>query len=133
MVLALVAAAEAGAGDEVPVGAVLRDSRGRYLAQEGNAPRAGEDPLGHAEMRVLAKAGNRLGTYRLTGASLTVTLDPCPMCLGAAAWARLGAIDSAAHRDKPNPSPPPVLQPPGPWSQASEKLLRFFFESRRQG
>lgn len=78
-------AAEAG---EVPVGAVLtRD--GRVVARAGNAPRRLSDPTAHAEMRVIRDAAATLGAERLEGCDLWVTLEPCAMCAGAIAHARI--------------------------------------------
>ncbi len=63
--VALAAAAGSGAGDEIPVGAVLVDNWGRILAQTGNGPIAAHDPLGHAEIIAMSKASRRLANYRL--------------------------------------------------------------------
>lgn len=92
MILALVAAGSAGERQEVPVGAVLRDAAGRFLAECGNNRIAAMDPTGHAEMHALRQGATRVGNYRLGGASLAVTLEPCPMCLAALAMARVANI-----------------------------------------
>lgn len=76
---------------EVPVGAVLV-REGRLIAEERNRPIAEHDPTGHAEIRLLRKAGRVLGNYRLTGTTLYVTLEPCPMCAGAMVHARVGRV-----------------------------------------
>ncbi|MEO5347525.1 MAG: nucleoside deaminase [Magnetococcus sp. YQC-9] len=122
--LALVLAAEAGAGDEVPVGALLNDALGRPVAGCGNVCLAGFDPVGHAEMRALRQAAGRVGNYRLTEASLQVSLEPCPLCREALALARVGKVEFAAHRL-------PQRGEKGTLAQASSALLRFFFRARR--
>jgi len=85
---------------EVPVGAaVVRD--GAVLARAHNAPIGLADPTAHAEILALREAGRTLGNYRLAGATLYVTVEPCPMCCGAALHARVarvvyGALDPKA-------------------------------------
>jgi tRNA(adenine34) deaminase len=76
---------------EVPVGAVvvLGDVT---LARGGNASVAEQDPTGHAEVRCLRAAGAAAGNYRLPGATLYVTVEPCVMCIGAALHARVGRV-----------------------------------------
>ncbi|TMA48150.1 MAG: nucleoside deaminase [Deltaproteobacteria bacterium] len=81
----------AGAQGEVPIGAVLaRD--GVLLARAGNASIAEADPTGHAEVRVLRSAARVAGNYRLPGAVLYVTVEPCVMCMGAALQARIARV-----------------------------------------
>ena len=88
MTAALAAAAEAGERGEVPVGAVVvRDDR--MLASAGNASIAEHDPAGHAEVVALRAAARVARNYRLTGATLYVTVEPCLMCVGAALHARV--------------------------------------------
>ena len=88
MTAALAAAAEAGGRGEVPVGAVVvRDDR--LLATAGNASIAAHDPAGHAEVVALRAAARDVANYRLTGATLYVTVEPCLMCVGAALHARV--------------------------------------------
>lgn len=96
---ALDAAADAARAGEVPVGAVLvwRDA---IVAVAGNAPRALCDPTAHAEMRVIRDAAARLGRDRLEGADLWVTLEPCAMCAGAVAHARIARLYYAAGDPK---------------------------------
>lgn len=79
-------AAEAG---EVPVGAVIADAAGNILAQAQNRRERDEDPTAHAEVLALRQAGELTGSWRLTGCTLAVTLEPCPMCAGAMVNARL--------------------------------------------
>lgn len=83
------AAAERG---ETPVGAVLTDPQGCVLAADGNRVRALKDPTAHAEILVLRRGAELLGRERLTGCTLTVTLEPCPMCAGAIAHARVARL-----------------------------------------
>jgi len=80
------AAAERG---ETPVGAVLTAPDGTVLAADGNRVRELADPTAHAEMLVLRRAAALLGSERLSDCDLTVTLEPCPMCAGALAHARI--------------------------------------------
>lgn len=77
---------------EVPVGAVLVDGNGIQVAADHNRREELADPTAHAEMLVLSAAARAAGDWRLTGHTLYVTLEPCPMCAGAAVAARLGAL-----------------------------------------
>jgi len=91
MRVALDEAQAAGARGEVPIGAlVVRDEE--LLASAGNASVAEHDPSGHAEVRALRAAGARIRNYRLPGAVLYVTVEPCVMCIGAALHARLARV-----------------------------------------
>ena len=88
---ALELAACAAAEGEVPVGAlVVRD--GEVLGEGWNRPIAAHDPTAHAEIQALREAAARIGNYRLTGAELYVTLEPCPMCAGAVVHARIARV-----------------------------------------
>jgi tRNA(adenine34) deaminase len=100
MAQALVLARSAYDAGEVPVGAVLVDAAGVVLAAAANAPIATHDPTAHAEILVLRAAGRALGNYRLPGCTLYVTLEPCPMCVGALVHARIGRIVYAAADPK---------------------------------
>jgi tRNA(adenine34) deaminase len=84
-------ATAAGARGEVPIGAVvvLGDQQ---LAGAGNASVAEHDPTGHAEVRVLRAAARAAGNYRLSEATLYVTIEPCVMCMGAALQARVARL-----------------------------------------
>ena len=88
---ALDAAREAGVAGEVPVGAALMLD-GAIVAVAANAPRALHDPTAHAEMRAIRLAAERLGRDRLDGCDLWVTLEPCAMCAGAIAHARIARL-----------------------------------------
>jgi tRNA(adenine34) deaminase len=100
MLLALAQAEEAAARDEAPVGAaIVRD--GRVLAVARNEREALRDPTAHAEMIAITQAAAALGSWRLDGCTLYVTLEPCPMCAGAIVQARIphvvyGAADPKA-------------------------------------
>src|SRR5260370_3119140 len=98
---------------EVPVGAaVVRD--GAVLAHAHNAPIGLADPTAHAEIIALREAGRRLGNHRLPGATLYGTVEPCPMCCGAALHAPVPRVVAGALRPTPRPvaSLPPLLHPP---------------------
>ncbi len=92
MRLALNAAREAADGGDVPVGAVLLDTDGEVVLVDRNRREEFSDPTAHAEMLVLSRRARDLGDWRLNGHTLVVTLEPCPMCAGAAVWARLDRI-----------------------------------------
>ncbi len=99
MPLALAEAEAAGARGEVPVGAVIvRD--GEVLARAGNRMRELRDPTAHAEMLAIRAACAALGSERLTGCDLWVTLEPCPACAGAIAAARLSRLYYGASDPK---------------------------------
>ncbi len=80
------------AAGEVPVGAVVVDAQGEIIGAGHNAPLASCDPSGHAEVRALREAGQRLGNYRLEGCTLFVTLEPCMMCAGTMVHARIARL-----------------------------------------
>ena len=85
---ALKLARTASSSDEVPVGAVIV-SGGRIVAAAGNSPIGSNDPTAHAEINAIRQASAALGNYRLEGADLYCTLEPCPMCAGAIVHARI--------------------------------------------
>ena len=143
MALALDEAHGAAARGEVPVGAVVTDAAGQVIARAGNRTRELADPTAHAEMLAIRAACAALGSERLIGCTLTVTLEPCAMCAAAIAAARLervvyGASDpksggvehgarvfshSQAHHR------PEVVA--GVAEAESAKLLKDFFAGRR--
>jgi tRNA(adenine34) deaminase len=92
MRMALEEADRAAAEGEVPVGCVVVDAAGRVLARARNAREAFADPTAHAEMIALREAAARLLTWRLEGATIYVTLEPCAMCAGALVHARVGRV-----------------------------------------
>ena len=86
-------------GEDVPVGAVVLGPDGEILAESANRCEALTDPTAHAEIVVLRAAALARGDIRLTGCSLIVTLEPCPMCAGAAQWARVDRVVFGAWSD----------------------------------
>lgn len=133
------AAAESG---EVPVGAVVMRG-GELIASAHNAMREGHDPTAHAEIIAIRSAGAFLGTSRLDGCDLWVTLEPCAMCAGAIALARVRRLYFAA----PDPKGGAVLNGPRLFGQPTchhapdvytgigeleaAGMLRHFFRERR--
>lgn len=89
---ALAEARAAAARGETPVGAVLSAPDGQVLAADGNRVRELGDPTAHAEILVIRTACGLVGSERLTGCGLTVTLEPCPMCAGAISFARIARL-----------------------------------------
>ena len=115
---------------EVPVGAVvvLNDA----VAGEGwNRPIAACDPTAHAEIQALRAAAAKLGNYRLTGATLYVTLEPCDMCLGAMFHARIARVVYGAQDPKKLVLKNNVVLEGGVLAQECGALLTGFFASRR--
>lgn len=99
MAEALALARDAGFRGEVPVGAlVVRD--GTIVGRGGNAPISHADPTAHAEIAALRDAARNVGNYRLPGCDLYVTLEPCAMCAGAMAMARVARLVFAAEDAK---------------------------------
>lgn len=101
MVRAAIAAAEGADPRDVPVGAVVFDADGRELARATNAREALGDPTAHAEILALRAAAAVHGDgWRLEGATLAVTLEPCTMCAGALVLARVGKVVFGAWEPK---------------------------------
>ncbi len=139
---ALDLARRAGDAGEVPVGAVITQA-GAVIATSGNAMRATADPTAHAEMVAIRAAAAALGTSRLDGCDLWVTLEPCAMCAGAIVQARIGRLYYAA----PDPKGGAVAHGPrlfghptchhrpevygGIGEAEAAALLRDFFAARR--
>jgi tRNA(adenine34) deaminase len=96
---ALALAREAATLDEVPVGAVVVVD-GEIVGRGFNQPIGRHDPTAHAEIMALRAAAARLGNYRLPGATLYVTLEPCAMCAGAMMHARIGRVVFGARDPK---------------------------------
>ncbi len=141
MLRALALAREAAQAGEVPVGAVLV-REGQILGEGRNRREAGRNALAHAEIEALAAACRTAGSWRLTGAHLYVTLEPCPMCTGAAINARIsrivyGADDAAAGccGTAANlltlPAAPRIEVFPGFFGEEASALLREFFQRLR--
>jgi tRNA(adenine34) deaminase len=139
---ALDAAAAAAAAGEVPVGAVVVLD-GRVIATAANAPRGSHDPTAHAEMLAIRQAAAAIGDDRLSDCDLWVTLEPCAMCAGAIAHARIarlyyGASDRKGGAVEHGPmlfAQPTVHHQPEVYSGIGEReaaaLLRDFFAGRR--
>ncbi|WP_107653665.1 nucleoside deaminase [Nocardia suismassiliense] len=101
MVRAAIAAAAAADPRDVPVGAVVFDSTGKELARAANAREALGDPTAHAEILALRRAAELHGDgWRLEGATLAVTLEPCTMCAGALVLARISRLVFGAWEPK---------------------------------
>ena len=96
---ALAEADLAGATGEVPVGAVVVQD-GRVIGAGHNQPIGASDPTAHAEVVALRSAATAIGNYRLTGATLYVTVEPCLMCVGAMIHARIGTLVYGASEPK---------------------------------
>jgi tRNA(adenine34) deaminase len=96
---ALVEARKAMASDEVPIGAVVALG-GEIVAAAFNQPISTVDPTAHAEIRAIRAAAEAIGNYRLTGATLCVTVEPCAMCVGAMVHARIGTLIYGAPEPK---------------------------------
>ncbi len=96
---ALVEARKAMASDEVPIGAVVAIDE-EIVAAAYNQPIATVDPTAHAEILALRAAARKIGNYRLTGATLCVTVEPCAMCVGAIMHARIGTLIFGASEPK---------------------------------
>ncbi|MGE3834036.1 MAG: nucleoside deaminase [Acidimicrobiia bacterium] len=92
MAIAIEEAERAGADGEVPVGAVVLGADGRVLARRHNEREQHRDPLAHAELLAIADAARAVGDWRLTGTTVVVTLEPCPMCAGALVAARVARV-----------------------------------------
>lgn len=128
---------------DVPVGAVVVDADGHIIGRGWNCREADHDPTGHAEIVALREASRALGTWRLSGCTLIVTLEPCTMCAGAILASRIdrvvfGAWDPKAGaagslrdvlRDARMPHPTEVIG--GVLAQEAAMQLRSFFLGRR--
>lgn len=100
MQTALIQAEKAYSLDEVPVGAVLVDDTGKVIAEAYNLKEKNHDPCGHAEILCLRQASENLKSWRLENCTLYVTLEPCPMCLGAMVHARIKRLVFGAYDAK---------------------------------
>ena len=141
---ALDLAAVAADAGEVPVGAVVTMGE-EIIAEARNSMRGNLDPTAHAEMVAIRHAATRLGRSRLDGCTLWVTLEPCAMCAGAIALARVDALRFAAEDPKGGGvvhgarvfSQPTCHHRPdvlgGIGDEEAAKQLRDFFVSRRDG
>jgi tRNA(adenine34) deaminase len=142
MAIAFEEARAAGARGEVPIGAaIVRD--GAVIAQAGNRTIADDDPTAHAEMVAIRAAAKAIGSQRLDGADLYVTLEPCAMCAAAISFARIrrlyfgaldakgGAVESGARFfTQPTCHHAPEVYG-GMAESESAALLQAFFQSLR--
>jgi len=131
------------AAEEVPIGAVLVSAEGELLGRAHNAPIGLVDPSAHAEILALREAARKAGNYRLTGATLFVTLEPCAMCCGAVLQARLarvvygardpkaGAVESLYRLLEDQRLNHRVETLGGVLAEESSALLQTFFEKKR--
>lgn len=142
--LALEEAKSAALRGEVPVGAVLLGPEGALLARDGNRILELKDPTAHAEILVMRAAAKALGNERLIGASLFVSLEPCAMCAGAMAMARISRLVFAACDPKggavlhgprffeqPTCHHRPIVMQTEPHALEAGEILREFFRARR--
>jgi len=140
---ALAAARAAGARGEVPIGCVIVGPDGAPLVEAGNRTEELKDPTAHAELLAIRAAASALGSPRLVGCDLYVTLEPCPMCAQAISFARLrrvywGAADPKGGGIEQGPRifdqqtchHRPELYP-GVGEHEAGELLRAFFRERR--
>lgn len=100
MRLAIEQAQIAGRIGEVPIGAVITDGGGNIVSSGYNLREAGNDPTAHAEVIAIRKAGEAFGSWRLEGAAIYVTIEPCLMCMGAIILARIGRLVFGARDPK---------------------------------
>ncbi|HSF92237.1 MAG TPA: nucleoside deaminase [Paracoccaceae bacterium] len=145
MDVALEEARAAAARGETPVGAALVDpSVGKVIAQAGNRTLELHDPTAHAEILAIRAACTLIGSERLPGLDLYVSLEPCPMCAAAIGFARIARVYYGAHDPKSGGveqgprvfSHPQCHHKPEVYSGISEvesaRLLKEFFEARRK-
>ena len=100
MRLAMAEALRAGETADVPVGALVMDPEGVVVGRGHNLREASSDPTAHAEILAIREAAAQLATWRLSGHTLVVTLEPCTMCAGAIVLARLDRLVFGAYDDK---------------------------------
>jgi tRNA(adenine34) deaminase len=115
---------------EVPVGSIVVHD-GKVIGEGWNRPISASDPTAHAEIQALRAAATALKNYRLTGATLYVTLEPCEMCLGAMFHARIGRAVFGAVDPKKKVLKNNVAVQGGILAQECGALLSNFFASRR--
>ena len=115
---------------EVPIGAVVVMNE-EVVGEGWNRPIAAVDPTAHAEIQALRAAAKKLGNYRLTGAELYVTLEPCDMCVGAMFHARIARVVFGATDPKKQVLKNQVRIEGGVLAQECGAILSRFFASRR--
>lgn len=143
MAMALEAAKQAAAIDEVPVGAILQLPDGRTFTAY-NQPITSHDPSSHAELNAIRKACTEINNYRLTGSTLYVTLEPCLMCSGAIIHSRIqrlvygacdpktGAVNSLYQTLNDTRLNHQVDITSGILKEECSDLLRHFFRNKRK-
>ena len=143
MLAALTEARKAMANGEVPIGAVISVDD-QIVAAGFNQPISMVDPTAHAEILALRSAALKIGNYRLTGATLCVTVEPCAMCVGAIVHARIGTLIYGASEPKTGAvrSTLKLLDDPswnhrvlvvaGLMADESKALMQEFFEGKRK-
>lgn len=143
MAVALEEASRAAAHADVPIGCVVVGEDGRELARGRNRREIDRDPTAHAEVVALRAAARALGSWRLDGATLFVTLEPCAMCAGALVNARVarvvygaldpkaGAVDSLYTLTRDERLNHRVAVTGGVMAEASAERLRAFFRQLR--
>jgi tRNA(Arg) A34 adenosine deaminase TadA len=127
---ALELARQAQAEGEVPIGAVIA-LEGKIIGEGWNRPIASSDPTWHAEIHALRAAASAVKNYRLTGATLYVTLEPCDMCVGAMFHARIARAVYGASDPKKLVLKNKVALEGGVLAQECGAVLTQFFASRR--
>jgi tRNA(adenine34) deaminase len=140
---ALALATEAARSGEVPVGAVVV-ADGEIIGRGRNEPIGTSDPTAHAEIVALRDAATRVGNYRLTGATLYVTVEPCLMCVGAMVHARVatlvygapepkaGAIESTQHAHEHPALNHRIAVVSGVLARDCRDAMQAFFQERRR-
>ena len=131
-------------GSDVPIGAVLvRNSDGEILGRGKNTREEDSSAIGHAEINAIEEACQKIGSWRLSGCTLYVTLEPCPMCAGACINSRIDRVVYALKDPKAgafgsviNMNAYPLNHKPktecGLCENEARELLRIFFEKRRK-
>ena len=141
---ALAAAVEAGERGEVPIGACIVTNEGRVLAIAGNGTRTDCDPTAHAEIVALRAAARNFENYRLTGAIVYSTIEPCAMCAGALVQARVkrlvygarderfGAVETQFRLCDSGSLNHRMEITPGVLAEECRNLMQEFFRARRK-
>ena len=137
MKMALVEAQKAFDEDEVPIGAVIV-CKGRVIARAHNLTEMLNDVTAHAEMQAITAAASSIGGKYLNDCALYVTVEPCPMCAGAIAWAQMGKVVYGAGDEKRGYRryAPDVMHPKtevigGVCADEATALMKRFFASKR--
>lgn len=144
MSLALKLAHSAKEAAEVPVGAVLVSAEGELISRGYNLKEKLQSPLGHAELLALHRGATKLKSWRLLGATLYVTLEPCPMCAGALVQARIqrlvfstrdfkgGGVKSLYQITEDRRLNHRLIVQEGLFQEQSSELLKSFFKEKRK-